>query len=352
MTTFTELLSRLHQERFVGRDAELSRLESWLASNDEAPIMAVSGVGGIGKSWLLAAFGRTAAERGWLVRQADAGAVRAIEASQPLLAGPVQDKTLYVIDSIESLGPAVSRLQEELAGLEQGTRVVLSGRQRLHGRAWRQWEPLMRHLELGALGREEQRRYLDVRGVDDLAHREQVLMRTGGHPLTLSLAVDLLVNAPDAELGQSPRWRSAVRMTVDELVSEVGALFSEAVQAAAVLHRFDRAALAAVLGPENADAAFVRLCSLSMTMLVEDQLALHDEVRRAVIEDLRLHDPRRLDTVRRRALRYYRRVAAATGGEAGLQLSIARLHMVGRDIFGLGTLYEDDPEFDVTAAGP
>ena len=349
MTTFAELLTTIHQEQFVGRAKELRVFDQWLARDLESgapPILAVCGPGGIGKSWLLEAFARRAATAGWAGQYVDlsAATLGALLGGQSSVLGSAADtaQTVLFIDGIDEIGPALPLLLRELATLEAGTRVVLSARSGLRGKAWRRWQPLMRHVDVGPLDIAAQRRYLDLRGVDIPARRSQILLRAGGNPLVLSLAVDLVLNSPHADLEHSTLWRSAVRANVDELITEVGAQFRDALDAAAVLQRFDRDGLAAVLPREVAEAGFVRLCSLSVIKTTGTQLTLHDDVRRAVIEDLRLHNPGRLDALRRRALRYHRNVAARASGDEGQRLAIERMHMVGRDMDGLNLLYEDD----------
>lgn len=353
--TFAQLLGDLHRERFVGRADELAECERWLDDPGAVPILAVSGVGGIGKTWLLEELARRTGERGGVVHRWDAAAALAdggldSRASESLQGGRGA-AGLLIFDAVDGLGPAVGDLQRVLAGLRAGTRVVLSSRRPLRDGVWRSWEPLVRHLELGPLSWDEQQEYLDLRGVDDAARREQVRLRSGGHPLTLSLAVDLIVGSSAEELAGSSIWRSTVRMTVEDLVGEVGSRFRDAVDVAAVLHRADREALGAVLGAAEADQAFVRLGSWSASRVVAGRLVLHDDVRRSVVEDLRLHRPERLDEIRRSALRYYRR-AAAVGGDVGARWSIERLHLVGRDLFGVSYLYDEHPALTVVAGTP
>lgn len=340
MVTFNELLTSIQQERFVGRSAELRALHQWLTAAEGPVIFALSGPGGMGKSWLLDAFSRQAERNGWRRSHIDPGALGPTAAGTP---------ALLVIDGVDDADVA-ARVAEYLATVEAGSKVLLAGRSGFRSGVWRRWQPLMRHLELGQLDPWAQREYLDVRGLDDRARRGRVLLRAGGNPLILSLAVDLLLNSPDAGLASSDVWRSTVRATVDELVAGLGMQFRDALDAAAVLHRFDRAGLAAILESEMSDAAFVRLCASSTIRVEANQLALHDDVRRAVIEDLRLHHPDRLDQLRRRALRYYRKLASSMSADEGRHYAVERLHLVGRDIFGINLLYGDESEVTVGAA--
>jgi DNA-binding SARP family transcriptional activator len=339
--TFADLLGRLHDEQFVGRDLELSQFEQWLAEPGGAPILVVSGGAGMGKSWLLEAFaGSAAAARRRVVR---------VEATAGLPAGPAD---LVLVDHVEALGPGAAAFAASLEQLPGDARIVLAGRHPLREGPWRRWEPLMRRMELGRLERDDQLRYLDRRGVDDERLRAEVLLRCGGHPLTMALAVDLIVDQGGGDFTTSTGWRSAVRLSVDQLLGEAGEPMAEALQVAAVLGAFDRASLRSVLGAEAGDPAFVRLCSLSATRVRGGQLTLHDDVRRAVVEDLRLHDPDRLDAIRRRAIRHYRHAAAARGGEEATRLSIERLFLLSRDVMGLSSAFEGEEGATVQTAVP
>lgn len=339
--TFAELLERLHDEQFVGREAELAQFERWLAEPGAAPILVVTGAAGMGKSWLLEAFARSAASAGHRVVHTEA------------TAGPPDGPAdVVLVDHVEALGPDAAAFAASLERLPGQARVVLAGRHPLRGGPWRRWDPLMRRLELGRLERQHQLRYMDRRGVDDERLRAEVLLRCGGHPLTMALAVDLVVDQGGGDFTAAAGWRSAVRLSVDELLGEAGEPMVEALRVAAVLGNFDRASLRSVLGTEAGDPAFVRLCSLSATRMRGGQLTLHDDVRRAVVEDLRLHDPDRLDVIRRRAIRHYRHAAAASGGEEADRLSLARLFLLGRDIMGLSSAFEGEEGATLQTAVP
>lgn len=337
-TTFAQVLGDLRRQRFVGRADELAAGQQWLDNPRGSPILAITGAGGIGKSWVLEELVSRAEQRDIPILRID-----------PLAGGyetPPAD-ALVVVDAVERLGANIGALQQWLAQLEQGVRVVLSGRSPMRSGIWSSWQPLLTHLQLKPLTPGEQRQYLDRRGVDHEVVRQRIMVRSGGHPLTMSLAVDLLCQPTSQQLADSPEWRSAVRMTTEEYIARIGSRYRPALEAAAVLRQVDHDALTAVLGAAQADDAFVRLGALSGTRVVDDTIVVHDDVRRAVIEDLRLHYPRRLEAIRRAGLRYHRR-RLHDGGSA--RSVVEDLQFVGRDLPGMSVVYENYPDLVVSAA--
>jgi hypothetical protein len=350
VSTFAQRLRYANRARSVARFAAVQAFDEWLSDASAPPVLGVFGPGGVGKSWLLQDLAHRAEERSahvWLI-EADHGSAPILPPVPAAIAGSGRHR-LLLIDGLDALPAGGAALVRELADLDDGVRVVLASRRPLVDGPWRAWAALTRPLELSAFGPEECDRYLDLRGVDDPRTREQILFRSGGHPLTLSLAADLLLSPDSGEWSETPAWSATVSSTVEQLLADVGGTLREAVRAAAVLGRCDQDLLTAVLGAPMGARAFVRLCGLSVTRAIGDEVALHDEVRAVVLEDLRLHHPKLLDALRRRALRQLRR---HPGGHSAATIAARRggLHLLGRDLPGLSALPPEDGELIVEVA--
>src|SRR5204863_5011681 len=104
-----------------------------------------------------------------------------------------------------------------------GVKVVIGGRYSV-ARAWRGqgvWPALTYPLPLGNFTSDEAHDYLERRGLTDVAHRQQLVNLTAGHPLALSLAVDLAPEPGRRNLGSAPEWHLTVRTLVDRFLRDV-----------------------------------------------------------------------------------------------------------------------------------
>jgi hypothetical protein len=319
---FGATLRALELEQFVGRDAEIAHFREWVARQGRRPeILNVTGPGGIGKSALLHLFEALAQATGRRVVTLDGqsivateqgladalGADDAASAAVELNSRP----TLLTIDAFEELLSLGRFLQDELLGrLEPQVKVVVASRYPL-GLAWSRsgtWHRLIRSMALRPLTRDDGRRWLELQGLTDTRAVEQILRVSGGYPLALTLAADLVLQLGIADLPRAPEWRLAVRSLVEQLLDEIDEpALRELLEAASLVRQFDEPMLAELAGRDDVHQAFARLCRLSFVVAGEHGLMLHDEVRRFISEDLRWRAPARSEELRVRALAHYRR---------------------------------------------
>ena len=153
--TIGERLATADAARFVGRRAELERLESLLVEVPERNIVLLHGSGGIGKSTLLRELVRRADRAGWPSRIIEARDLpeqpRGLQAVlDDLRSSP---RALVVFDSWEEAELLTPHLQDlVLRDLPAGWVVVISGR-RVPAASWGQdgWEHVTSELRLGPL---------------------------------------------------------------------------------------------------------------------------------------------------------------------------------------------------------
>jgi hypothetical protein len=327
-------VSRLDEELFVGREAELATFSNWLTDDAEVPeILNISGPSGVGKSALLRAFKRIAIEQGRTVVAADAATFSASARRRP--GGPnglgkhkVPDaasrlnktQALILLDRFDELGEFADYLQSDfLPRLNTSVRVVIAGRYPV-GLAWGRNEllhALVRPLQLEAFSAAETQEYLRRRGLTDPDLGHQVARAAGNNPLAVSLAADLVLRFGVREFATAPEWRVVVLSLVERLLVEVrDPRLRELLEACAAVRQFDEATLAAISGRDDVTAAFGQLCQLSFVSPAEHGLMLHDDVRRRLAEDLAWRHPDRYEGLRARALAYYRdRVRSAPASE-------------------------------------
>jgi hypothetical protein len=321
MRTVGQAVSGLDEQLFVGREQELAAFRQWLVADTDLPeTLNVSGPGGMGKSALLRAFCRIALEVGRPAVLADAHTFRATPEgllhalgggrTEEVLASLNETRPLLILDSFEELADLTRYLREEFfPGLDTGVKVVVAGRYPL-ARYWSRegsWSKLIRPLPLEGLSTAESRAYLGRRGVCDPRLIDQILNATGGHPLALSLAADMVLQFRVRDFAAAPEWRLIVHSLVERLLGHVDdPRFRELLEACAVIRQFNEATLEAVSGQQDIGAAFDELCRLSAVRPSEHGLMLHEDVRRILAEDLRWRRPERYNELRLRALAYYR----------------------------------------------
>jgi hypothetical protein len=316
----------------VGRESERAFLHSVLG--EEGPfVVFIHGIGGVGKSTLVEAFTAEARARGAVVLSLDSGSIEptprgflaaisnatggdlttADEAARRLAS--LGDRVVLVLDRYEVLRPIdLWLLQTFVPALDEGARVVLSGREGPL-QAWSTgMGRLFRSLPLGNLPREDAEALLRHDGVDgdDL---ERINRLARGHPLSLRLAAAALVAGP--ELDHEATTVTAIVEELTELyLARLEPLTRQALDAASVVRRPTLSLLAAMLPDAAPQDAFERLRGLPFVELSGDGLVLHDTVREVVAAYLRASDPDRSRRYRIAAWRLLRdEVTRATSHE-------------------------------------
>jgi DNA-directed RNA polymerase specialized sigma24 family protein len=359
--TIREAVDALEERLFVGRSRDVESFREWLdrPAGPEPQLLSVHGPGGVGKSALLAAFRRIAEKGGRTVVVVDGrsvpstpeaflaaatgrpGSKRRGEAS---LAALNETRPLLLVDAFEELEELSRWLQEEfLPNLDTEVRVVVAGRFPL-GPGWSDWQKIIRSTALRGLSGRDVKEYLARRGIEDAVQVQQVQSATGGLPLAVTLAADMVQQLGIKRFEAAPEWRLAVRSLVERLLAEVpDPELREALEACSVVRQFDEATLAATLGREDISVAFDRLCRLSVVRPTEHGLMLHDDLRRMLAEDLRWRKPERYRDLRLAALAHYRERARTAPASERPWLVAERLYLWGNEVVQAILFRQDEP---------
>ncbi len=304
--TLGEVLVSRRRRCFVGRDGELELVRAALEARE--PLFSVlwfSGPGGIGKTSLLEAIAELAeAAGGWKVVRLDG---RELPSSSRVALEVVRE-ALGTTDGDEAIAAPDGRLvllfdaYEQAGGLDEWVRTwllprlpataltVVAGRQ-LPGLAWRAdaaWRELLRVVSLRNLGPEECRSYLRACGVDEALHGRLVEV-SHGHPLGLSLLVDVVGRGGEATLDPAPDLvGTLIRRFVDVVPAgqRRGAL-----EVCALARVTTEALLRDAIALEDAQELFAWLRELSFVEAGPDGLRPHDLARDVLDADLRWRDP-------------------------------------------------------------
>jgi len=304
--TLGEVLVSRRRRCFVGRDGELELVRAALEAREpQFSVLWFSGPGGIGKTSLLEAIAELAeAAGGWKVVRLDG---RELPSSSRVALEVVRE-ALGTTEGDEAIAAPEGRLvllfdaYEQAGGLDEWVRTwllprlpataitVVAGRQ-LPGPGWRAdaaWRELLRVVSLRNLGPEESRSYLRACGIDEALHGRLVEV-SHGHPLGLSLLVDVVGRGGEATLDPAPDLvGTLIRRFVDVVPAgrRRGAL-----EVCALARVTTEALLRDALALEDAQELFAWLRELSFVEAGPDGLRPHDLARDVLDADLRWRDP-------------------------------------------------------------
>lgn len=295
---------------FVGRAAELARFDALLAAHEGARLVAITGIGGIGKSSLLAAFRRRAEAAGvsWVhvdgrsLAPSPAGFEAAV--GSPAAGAPC----VLAIDSFEHLLPLEGWLREQyVPRLPTGTILILAGRW-APGAAWRA-DPgiagMLVECALDALASADVTAYLERRGLPR-TRRDAVARFARGHPLALALAADRVERDPGAAPFSSEAAPDLVHALAQWLLADVAdESWRRTLEAAALVQRVTQPLLAAMLGTGDAREPFAWLAGQHFVELHAEGVVMHDLVRETIAAEVRWRDREHYKTLVHRACEHY-----------------------------------------------
>jgi hypothetical protein len=353
-------LRRARRRRFVGREGELELFRA-AVEGAGAPwgVLFVYGPGGVGKTALLAAFADTAEAAGVTAWRID---LRGVEVSPPGFLAAVaravgapdgaaavttlgtDGRRVLLFDTYEAAAGLDRWLRESfLPGLGAGSRVVVAGRD-APSPGWLEdagWRDLLRVVALRNLSPGDARGFLRAAGVAESVH-DRVLELTHGHPLALSLLVDVLDQQEDEallgfDLAHAP---NVLAVLLERFVAGVpSARHRKALEVCAHSRVTSEDLLRTALGLEDARALFEWLRGLSFIESGGEGLFPHDLARDVLDLDLRWRDRARYADVHRHVRRHIvARIRASAGREQ--QRAAADLHFLHRGNAGIRRFYD------------
>lgn len=330
-----ERLAAARGQRFVGRRSEIELFRAALTA-PEPPfaLLFLYGPGGVGKTTLLDAYARLAAEDGIPSARIDG---RAIEPSPSgfllalglatgitdptALPGALDGHSRFVLflDTYERMAPLDAWLRDTfLPQLPAHVLVVIAGRNP-PAPAWRAdpgWGELVRVVPLRNLRPDESRAYLRARAVPE-HHDPAVLAFTHGHPLALSLVADVLAQGDTTGATRPIDDPDVVRVLLERFVEGTPSrAHRQALEICAHVRVTTEALLAEALTEGNPSDIFAWLRGLSFIEQGPEGIYPHDLARDVLDADLRWRNPDDYRELHRRVRGYIvRRLQQARGIE-------------------------------------
>lgn len=328
------LANRLEQARharFVGRNGELSLLESALSA-ETLPflVLHIFGPGGVGKTTLLQEFALISERYGARPIYLDARHIdlspdafmKTLKASLghyngasiPDLLDALPQRTVILIDTYEVLTPLDAWLRTNfLPQLPDTVLTVLAGRNPPDA-AWQGdagWQDLVRVVSLRNLSQDESRAFLNKRGLP-ADHQSGILEFTHGHPLALSLVAEVF--SQRGHVGLHPEESpDVIKTLMERFVQQVpGPAHRAALEACALVRVTTEALLGEMLdmptsgsASEGVHVLFEWLRELSFIESSAEGIFPHDLARETLVTDLHWRNPDWYVELHRRARKYY-----------------------------------------------
>ncbi|TCJ97560.1 ATP-binding protein [Nocardia alba] len=306
-TTVAARLRSARRRRFVGRAAEVELFLSALAAT-ELPfaVLYLYGPGGVGKTTLLAELVELAEAAGASTARVDGRAVESSPAAfETALAqlSPTTQRSVVFIDTFEHLAPLDDWLRQTfLPTMTTDVLVVIASRLPPTSQ-WSDdpgWRDLLRVVSLRNLAPEDARAYLRIAEVPVDRH-DRLLTLTHGHPLALSLLVDVMAQTAGALPTSLVDTPDTVRALLARFVDSVPSKRHRAALEVCAHVRFTtEALLRAALDEPDCAEIFEWLRGLAIIEPGPLGLAPHELARDVLDVDLRWRDPESYLVVHRR----------------------------------------------------
>jgi len=318
-----KLRDRLRQQamnNFVGREQELSKL-THLINNNEAIVVFVHGIGGIGKSSLLDILAEALQSSGNTVIKLDCRTIKPSEEGflrelYAVIGGEyanlddiatrlsqVGQRIILALDTYEVFRMMDTWLRQVfIPALSDNVQVIIFGREAPVS-AWNTtagWQGMFQSVRLGPLNNQDSEKLLYQFGIAETdIHR--VVNFTAGHPLALKLAAAAIAERPDLTLKEVESQHVVTELTHLYLSDVRDPIARVVLEAASVVRRTTRSLLSAMLPDIAPDDAYDRLLALPFVDNASDGLLIHDLVQQAIANHLRAADPERYNNYRRAA---------------------------------------------------
>lgn len=214
------------------------------------------------------------------------------------------------------------------ANLSEYALLVIAGRNKLEGKDWSEYFPLMIQQELGSLSIKEAQEYLYKRGVVSDRVASEMATFADGHPLTLALLAELEPNIILSDLNRIPDLRNIIKELIERIVGKIEADLRAALEICGILRFNTEESLAYMLerDRESISNLFAKLRKLDFAKVHNTGLSLHEAVRTALEEDLRWRAPERYRTLHAKAAEYYQKCLSTTRSEDKERFSLEHLY--------------------------
>jgi DNA-binding CsgD family transcriptional regulator len=317
---FGDRIKQLQQQYFVGRDNEYQTFLDLAKNKNEARILNIFGIGGLGKSTLLDEFQKrsftenihfiftdshdfTHTKEGFahriltLCKASTIDNLDLVSTCIEVLNNLAGNHTIVLaVDTYEDLGDMDNWLREQfISRLTSNILIILSGRTPLKGK-WISspaWRSLIKFMEITPFSMDECKFFLEKCNIHEQDHIESLFTFTQGHPLTLTLAASLTRDTINDEK-QPETMHQVLQQTTAHWLRELpDSTLSRTVEATAFVRVFDQDILEHILETKLSTIEFNQLTNLSFIRKKREGWSIHDLLRKSLIQELQARSPYR-----------------------------------------------------------
>lgn len=300
-----DTIAARRSRHLVGRLVERELFRTVLELHDPSPVVLfIHGPPGIGKSTLLSWFASIAQTHLFPVVRIDgrevAGSRDAVLESLPDGVvwggrderGHDRDRVVVLVDNFDELAPLEDWIRSSLLPRFRSSVVTVLAARRGPGPGWRvdpSWQDLLRVVSLRNLDPSVCREYLKARNVP-ARHHDRLVQLSHGHPLGLSLLVDVQRRQGNIEI--DPLAPDVVAILLRQFLDVVPDPDQRrALEACGIARTTTESLLRDGLGLDDGHALFHWLAGLSFVESARDGLVPHALARDVLEAELRWRDP-------------------------------------------------------------
>ncbi len=312
---------------FIGRQKEISIWEEWL-QDEQAPlrIFYISGMGGIGKSTLMSEMLQLAQQQNavcvWLdgrsCTQTPVEFLEYVSATlqlelwqphdqnplEPLMTASAEHRFVIGIDNYEYLSLLEGWIMKVFLPKlpASGISIILTSRSK-PSTLWSTntfWREYVRALPLRHFTYEEMMDFFSIYGSIPHAELRELAQASDGHPLALALTVQATLN--NQGLSKEERMIVSQSISANLLREMTSAELLPLIDALIVLQVANQELLSLFLEQKVTMQQYRELQEMSFVRTSHEGLALHDVARMHLLRDLEAREPKRLQSMRLKAV--------------------------------------------------
>jgi hypothetical protein len=190
------------------------------------------------------------------------------------------------------------------------------------------WEELIYNVEIPPLSKNEVKMYSKMKGITDQLVQNEIEQFSGGVPLAVSLACEVVLQQGSEKLMDNVQKRKTIEPLIEKLFQNMkNDSFQKLLEVTSLLWRFDQDLLAMIANEPISNVSFREFCRLPFITVCDRGWTLHDTVRQWTRMDFLHRAPERYALYRNKALKELRLREIMTTGTEKIHYAVEKLYL-------------------------